>query len=40
MDNGGLSFCVDTVDLEVNVLRLLKNEVLRSIPAGVGMREW
>lgn len=31
---------MDAVDLEANVLRVLKNEVLRSMPAGVGMREW
>ena len=28
------------MDLEANVLRLLKNEVLRSMPAGVGIRDW
>lgn len=36
----GLSSLVDVVDLEAKVLRVLKNEVLRSMPAGVGMREW
>ena len=30
---------METVDLEANVLRVLKNEALRSIPAGVGMRD-
>lgn len=28
------------VDFEANVLRVLKKEVLRSMPAGVGIREW
>lgn len=39
-DGRGLSSLMDPVDLEANVLRVLKNEVLRSMPAGVGMREW
>lgn len=38
-DGCGLSSLIDAVGLEANVLRVLKNEVLRSMPAGVGMRE-
>ena len=36
----GFSSLVDALDLEVNVLSVLKNEVLRSMPAGVGIRDW
>lgn len=36
----GLSSLVDALDLEANVLRVLKNEGLRSMPAGVGIRDW
>ena len=35
----GLSSLMDKVDLEANVLSVLKNEALRSTPAGVGMRD-
>ena len=39
LDGCGLCSLIDGVDLEANVLRVLKNEVLRSMPAGVGIRE-